>query len=252
MRNVLSAMKYVLSGMRNVLYIAGKELRSYFVSPVAYLIVAFWLVAVGFFYWLSLSFSNEASLRNVFGVIPVLLLLISPTLTMRLLAEESRTGTLELLLTAPVQDWSVVFGKFLGALGLFVTMIGLTLFYPVLLVVFGGNPDWGPIWSGYIGILLMGMAFFAVGLFASALTSNQMVSGFIAFVILLILFVIGQLAGNVAAGAGEFLGKLSLSDRFDSFSRGIVDLTDVIFYLSFTAVVLFITIQVVEARRYRT
>lgn len=238
--------------MRNVLYIAGKELRSYFVSPVAYLIVAFWLVATGFFFWASAVSFNEASLRNVFGVVIILLLLISPALTMRLLAEEARTGTLELLLTAPVKDWSVVVGKFLGALGLYLAMMALTLFYPILLVLLGGNPDWGPIWSGYLGLLLIGMAFLAIGLFASALTNNQMVSAVIAFVIMLLLFVISQVAGNVSAGVGDFLSKFSLSDHFDSFPRGIIDLKDVVFYLSFTAVMLFITVQVVEARRYRS
>jgi ABC-2 type transport system permease protein len=238
--------------LRNTLFIAGKELRSYFVSPVAYVIVAFWLVATGFFFWRSVDVTNEASLRDVFSVVTILLLLISPALTMRLLAEESRTGTLELLLTAPVRDWSVVIGKFLGALGLYAVMIGLTLTYPVLLMLLGGNPDWGPIWSGYIGLLLLGMSFLAVGLFASSLTSNQMVSAVIAFVILLILFVISQVAGSVSSGVGDFLSKFSLTDHFDSFPRGIIDLKDVIFYLTFTAVVLFFTVQVVEGRRYRS
>lgn len=237
--------------MRNVLFIAGKELRSYFVSPVAYVIVAFWLIATGFFFWRSVDITNEASLRNVFSVVTILLLLITPALTMRLLAEESRTGTLELLLTAPVRDWSVVLGKFLGALGLYVTMIGLTLLYPILLMMLGGNPDWGPIWSGYLGLILMGMAFLAVGLFASALTSNQMVSAVIAFVILLILFVIGQITGGVSAALSDFLTKFSMTDRFDPFMRGIVDLKDIIFFLTFTAVFLFLTVQVVEGRRYR-
>jgi ABC-2 type transport system permease protein len=238
--------------LRNTLFIAGKELRSYFVSPVAYIIVAFWLVATGFFFWRSVDVTNEASLRDVFSVVTILLLLISPALTMRLLAEESRTGTLELLLIAPVRDWSVVIGKFLGALGLYLTMIALTLFYPILLMLLGGDPDWGPIWSGYLGLVLLGMSFLAVGLFASSLTSNQMVSAVIAFVILLILFVISQVAGSVASGVGNFLSKFSLADHFDSFPRGIIDLKDVIFYLSFTAVVLFFTIQVVEDRRYRS
>ncbi len=238
--------------MRNLLVIAGKELRSYFVSPVAYVIVAFWLVAIGFFFWRSVDITSEASLRNTFGVVTILLLLISPALTMRLLAEELRTGTLELLLTAPVRDWSVVIGKFLGALGLYLAMMGLTLFYPLLLVLLGGDPDWGPIWSGYFGLVLLGMAFLAVGLFASSLTSNQMVSAVIAFVILLILFVIGQIAGGVAQGLSDFLTQFSLSDRYDPFERGIIDLKDVVFYLTFTAVVLFLTVQVVEGRRYRS
>lgn len=238
--------------MRNVFYIMAKELRSYFVSPVAYIIVAMWLLASGFFFWLSVVFQGEASLTGVFGVTTVLLLLISPALTMRLLAEESRTGTLELLLTAPVKDWSVVLGKFLASVVLFISMMALTLLYPLILILFRGNPDWGPIWSGYIGVLLLGMAFLSVGLFASALTSNQMVAAVIAFVILLVLYVIGQVRDNVGAGVGAFLERLSLSQRFNDFPRGLIDLRDVVFYLSFTAVMLFITIQAVEARRYRS
>jgi ABC-2 type transport system permease protein len=236
--------------MRNMLNIATKELRSYFVTPVAYIVAAFWLFGVGIFFAFSAT-NNDASLRNVFGVVIVLLLLIAPVLTMRLVAEEARTGTLELLLTSPVQDWAVVVGKYLGAVALYFVMIGLTLFYPILLVLFGGNPDWGPIWSGYLGLALFGMAFLAVGLFASSLTSNQMVSGVIAFVILLFLFIIGQLGGLVGPDVGQFLSRMSLTDRFDAFTRGIIDLKDVIFYITFTAVFLFITIQVVEARRYR-
>lgn len=238
--------------MRNVLYIAGKELRSYFVSPVAYVIVAFWLVAMGFFFWLSVASFGEASMRNVFGVVIILLLLISPALTMRLLSEEARTGTLELLLTAPVRDWSVVIGKFLGALGLYAAMMALTLLFPLILVLVGGDPDWGPIWSGYFGLLLLGMAFLSVGLFASSVSSNQMVAAVVGFIILLLFFLIGQVSGNLGAGVGEFLARFSLSDHYDGFPRGVIDLKDVVFYLTFTAVTLFLTVQVVEGRRYRT
>ncbi len=237
--------------MRNVITIAGKELRSYFVTPVAYVIVAFWLVALGVFFWRTVPSGNEITLVPVFNVLPILLLLIAPALTMRLLAEEQRAGTLELLLTSPVQDWAVVLGKFLGALGLFLSMIALTLFYPLLLVLFGGDPDWGPIWAGYIGLLLMGMSFMAVGLFASALTNNQMVSSVIAFVILLVFFIMGVISENFGPGVKDLLSKLSLSDRFYDFPRGVVDLKSVVYYLSFTAVVLFLTVQVVEGRRYR-
>lgn len=236
--------------MRNVLYIAGKELRAYFVSPVAYIIVAFWLVITGLFFASSAA-GGDASMRNVFGVIPILLLLISPALTMRLLAEETRSGTLELLLTAPVRDWSVVLGKFLGALGLFVAMMVLTIIYPLMLAVFRGNPDWGPIWSGYLGLLLLGMGFLSVGLLASSLTSNQVLSAVIALALLLVLFVINILAQLVPAGVGAFLSKLAIGDRFDPFTRGIVDLKDVVYFLTFTAAMLFITVQIVEARRYR-
>jgi len=131
-------------------------------------------------------------------------------------------------------------------------MIGLTLFYPLMVVLFKGNPDFGPIWSGYLGLVLLGMVFLAVGLFASALTSNQMVSAVIAFILLLLLFVISQLSQSLGGPVGDFLLKLSVSDRYDPFTKGIVDLRDVVFYLSFCALVLFFTVQVVEARRYRS
>lgn len=237
--------------MRNVLYIAGKELRSYFVSPVAYVIVAFWLIITALFFVASTA-QGDASMRNVFGVIPILLLLIAPALTMRLLAEESRTGTLELLLTAPVRDWSVVLGKFLGAVALFCAMMFVTILYPIIIALYNGNPDWGPVWSGYLGLLLLGMCFLSVGLFASSLTSNQILSAIIGFAILLVLFIINVLAGQVTSQVSDILGKLSMTDRFDSFTRGVVDLRDVIFFLTFAGAVLFITVQIVEARRYRS
>jgi ABC-2 type transport system permease protein len=238
--------------MRNVITIAGKELRSYFVTPVAYVIVAFWLGALGIFFWGYVPDGNRLSLAPVFNVLPILLLLIAPALTMRLLAEEQRAGTLELLLTSPVQDWAVVVGKFLGALGLFVSMSALTLFYPLLLSIFpGANLDWGPVWAGYVGLICMGMAFLAVGLFASALTNNQMVSSVIAFVILLVLFIMGVISQNFPPSVSGPLSKLSISERFYDFPRGVIDLKSVVYYLTFTGVVLFLTVQVVEARRYR-
>ncbi|HKP52025.1 MAG TPA: ABC transporter permease [Chloroflexia bacterium] len=237
--------------MRNVITIAGKELRTYFVTPVAYVIVAFWLAALGVFYWQAVPNGNQLTLVPVFNVLPILLLLIAPALTMRLLAEEQRAGTLELLLTSPVQDWAVVLGKFLGALGLFLSMSALTLFYPILMVLFGGDPDWGPIWAGYVGLILMGMAFMAVGLFASALTNNQMVSSVIAFVILLIFFIMGVVSQNFGPGMADLLSKLSISDRFYDFPRGVIEWKSVVYYLTFTGVALFLTVQVVEARRYR-
>src|SRR5262249_11300539 len=132
----------------NTFSIAAKELRSYFVSPIAYVIIAFWLVATGLFFTLILNFNRTASLQDLFGTVTVLLLLIAPVLTMRLLAEEQRTGSLELLMTAPIRDWEVVLGKFLAAVTLFLAMMLLTLAYPLMLQAFGGAPDWGPIFSG--------------------------------------------------------------------------------------------------------
>ena len=238
----------------NTLTIAFKELKSYFVSPIAYVIIAFWLVGTGLFFTLILSFTRTASMQELFGTVTVLLLLIAPALTMRLLAEEQRTGSLELLMTSPVRDWEVVLGKFLAAVGLFIAMMGLTLAYPLMLQAFGGQPDWGPILSGYLGLLLFGAAFLSIGLFASALSDNQMIAAVVGFILLLILWMIGQVGSSLSLGGDvtTWLQALSVTDHFNnSFPRGVIDLTDVLFYLLLTGVMLWTTIQIVEARRWR-
>ena len=237
----------------NMLTVAAKELRSYFVSPVAWVIIAFWLVGTGLFFSLIIGSTQTASLQDLFGVVTVLLLLIAPALTMRLLSEEQRTGSLELLMTTPVRDWEVVLGKFFAAMTLYGAMMALTLVYPILLVLFGGNPDWGPIFSGYLGLLLFGAAFLAVGLFASSLSDNQMVAAVVGFIVLLVLWMIGQANSlGIGGGVATFLTALSVTDHFNnSFPQGVIDLTDVLFYLLLTAVTLWTTIQIMEARRWR-
>jgi ABC-2 type transport system permease protein len=236
----------------NTLTIAMKELKSYFVSPIAYVIIAFWLLATGLFFYLILVNVRTASLQELFGTVTVLLLLIGPALTMRLLSEEQRTGSLELLMTAPIRDWEVVLGKFLAAVLLFIAMMALTLIYPILMQLFGGTPDWGPIFSGYLGLLLFAASFLAIGLFASALSDNQMLAAVIAFVILLILWMIGQLGTGVTGAVSGWLQALSVTDHFNnSFPRGVIDFTDVLFYLLIIGVSLWTTIQIMEAKRWR-
>ncbi len=236
----------------NTLTIAMKELKSYFVSPIAYVVIAFWLLATGLFFYLILVSVKTASLQELFGTVTVLLLLIGPALTMRLLSEEQRTGSLELLMTAPIRDWEVVLGKFLAAVALFVAMMALTLIYPIMLQLFGGTPDWGPILSGYLGLLLFAASFLAIGLFASALSDNQMVAAVVSFVVLLILWMIGQLGQGVGGNIATWLSALSVTDHFNnSFPRGVIDLTDVLFYLLIIGVALWTTVQIMEAKRWR-
>ena len=236
----------------NTLTIAMKELKSYFVSPIAYVIIAFWLLATGLFFYLILVNVRTASLQELFGTVTVLLLLIGPALTMRLLSEEQRTGSLELLMTAPIRDWEVVLGKFLAAVLLFIAMMALTLVDPILMQLFGGTPDWGPIFSGYLGLLLFAASFLAIGLFASALSDNQMLAAVIAFVLLLILWMIGQLGTGVGGALAGWLQALSVTDHFNnSFPRGVIDFTDVLFYLLIIGVSLWTTIQIMEAKRWR-
>ncbi len=237
--------------MRNALTIAQKELNTYFSSPVAYVVTAFFMLVMGYFFYLILVLSREASLRGLFSNMAVILLFVTPFLTMRLLAEEQRMGTIELLLTSPVRDWQVVLGKFLGALAFLLFMLALTLVYPLLLSRFG-SPDWGPIATGYLGVLLIGATCLAVGLFASSLSQNQIVTGFVAFALLIILWLLGAAAQAVGSGAlGSLFDYLAINSHFDDFVRGVVDTQHIAYYLILTALFLFLATRVVEARRWR-
>ncbi len=240
--------------MRNILTIAQKELSTYFVSPVAYVVTAFFLVVMGYLFAVPVvAFRNApimAVIRSLFFNMAVVLLLISPALTMRLLAEEQRMGTIELLLTSPVRDWEVVLGKFLGSLGFFAVMLVLTGFYP-LIALRVGNPDLGPILSSYLGTFLMGAAFLAAGLFASSLTQNQIIAAVVGFAILLLLWLIDALS-NIAGGSlAQVLQYLSLITHFDDFTKGVVDTSNLVYYLSVTAIFLFLATRSLETRRWR-
>ncbi|MCL6649227.1 MAG: ABC transporter permease [Chloroflexi bacterium] len=232
-----------------VFTIAGKELRSYFASPLAYVVTAGFLVITGIFFALSVILTSEASLRFALDNFRVILLFITPLITMRLLAEEQATGTIELVLTSPVRDWELVVGKFLGALALFGVMLGLTLYYPFLLFLYG-KPDPGPIVSGYLGLVLLGAGFIALGLLTSALTKNQIVAAVLAFAVLLLLWLASPIGDVFSGPARDILHYLSALDHYSDFSRGVIDTRDVVYYLSLAVAGLFATVQVVGARRW--
>jgi len=236
--------------MRTALTIARRELSAYFASPIAYLVGAAFLVISGYLFAIILLNSRQASLEELFFNVNVILLFVAPLLTMRLLADEQHSGTIELLLTAPVRDWEVVLGKFLAALALFIAMLICTLYYPLLVWRLGGNLDAGPIVTGYLGLLLLAGAMFALGTLASAFTENQIVAAVIGFGVLLLLWLIGG-ASNVAPGAASVLNVLSLNGHFDDFARGAINLEDVVYYLSLMVGGLFIATRVLETRRYR-
>ncbi len=233
-----------------VLTIARRELEAYFVSPIAYIVTAAFLVISGYLFSLILIDLHQASLEILFANIIVTLLFITPLLTMRLLADEQRMGTLEVLMTAPVRDWEVVVGKFLAALGLFGVMLLFTLSYPFLIWRFGGSPDPGPIISGYLGLLLIAGAMLAIGTLTSTMTSNQMVAAVLCFGILLMLWLVDA-ASRVAPSLAGLLTELSLRERYLDFARGAINLEDVVYYLSLVAGALFIATRVLESRRYR-
>ncbi len=238
--------------MKNVWTITSRELNSYFASPVAYVVSAAFLLISGALFSVILTSTMDASLRGTFSNITFIMILIAPVLTMKLLAEEQRMGTLELLLTSPVHDWQVVVGKFLGSLILFAVMLlAPTLLYVVLLTAFG-TPDYGPILSGYLGLLLLGGAFLSIGVLSSSLTQNQVVAGFVGIVLLLLMWISDALSRIVGGGAvGDALTYLSITRHYDDFLRGVIDTQNIIYPLSVIAVALFIATQVLQTRRWR-
>jgi len=246
-----------------------KEMRLYFTSPVAYVVLAVFLVIAGYFFYSIFNFFamaamqaamnpqmardltvTESVLRPLFSNISVILLLLMPLVTMRLFAEERRSGTIELLLTYPVRDGAVLAGKYLAALGLYAIMIALTLLYPGIVVYFA-RLEWGPILTGYLGLLLMGATFIAVGVFASSLTENQIVAAITTFGALLIFWILGWSADYAGGTAGKVLQFLSILEHNDSFSKGVLDTKDVLYYLNFTVLALFLTLRSLEARRWK-
>jgi len=178
------------------------------------------------------------------------MLLVFPLITMRTYAEEKRSGTIELLLTAPITDFEIIMGKFLGALALFAGMLSVTLLHMGLLFAYG-NPEWKPIATGYLGLLMMGGSFLSLGLFISSLTKNQIVAGMITFSVFLLLWVINWVSTFVSPEAQTVINYLSVTEHFDDFARGIIDTKHVVYYLSFIATGLFLTMKSVDSERWR-
>lgn len=236
--------------MRNTLTIAERELKSYFVSPIAYVVMALFLVVTGFFFYVILGGSRQANLRDLFGNMAVILLFVAPAITMRLLSEEQRSGTIELLLTAPVRDAEVVLGKLLAAFVLLFVMLALTLYYPLVLYVIG-SPDTGPIISGYVGLLLLSLLYLSLGLFASSLSQNQIVSFLVTLFALLMLWVVGAASTYAGPTLGAVVRYLGLPDHYNDFNRGVFSLQDGVFYVSASIVFIFAAIRSLETRRWR-
>ena len=235
--------------MRNTKAIAFREFKSSLTSPMAYIVTAIFLILTGAFFSLSSFTYYETSIKGFLEPGNILLLLLASVLTMRLLAEERRLGTMELLLSAPVRDSEVILGKFLGSLGILVIMLALTLYYPVLLICVG-DPDIGPIATGYLGLFLLSCASLAVGIFASSVTSNQIVAAVIAGGILFTLWFIGMAANVLPQVMGEIIDYLSLSYYFPDFMIGVIDTRGIIYYLSITALFLFLAVRYLENSRW--
>ena len=237
--------------MRNTAAIAWKETTIYFSSPMAYVVGVVFLALTGFFFVDSISSRlPEASLRTLFQSSTTIFVLWSPLITMRLLAEEQKLGTLELLLTSPVRDSEVVLGKYIASLIILLVTVALTGFYALLLFQFG-SPDLGPLLSGYFGFVLYGMATLALGLLASSFTSNQIVAAVVASGVLLLLTFVDVTTDYISGVGGEILGNIGINTHFTDFTRGVIDTNHVVYYLSFTTLALFLTTRSLETRRWR-
>lgn len=237
--------------MRNAWLIASKEFRSYLTSPMAYIVTCIFLILTGVFFvfYLVGNNYNDTSISGFVQYGSMFLLLFAAVMTMRLLSEEKKLGTWELLLTSPVKDSEVIVGKFLGSMGLLVAMLVLTLYYPLILVVFG-DPDMGPILTSYLGMVLLGSSALAVGIFASSLTSNQIISAVVSGGILFGLWFVGTVTQSAPTAIKNVLNYISLSGHFSSFNIGVIDTRDVIYYLSVTVLFLYLSIRSIEQGRW--
>lgn len=253
--------------MGNILTIAQKELRSYFASPIAYVIIGFFALVFGYFYIVSINYFltmamqmgipgqgqiniNSMAIRPLLQNVSVVALFVLPLITMRTYAEEKRTGTIELLLTSPLTDFEIIMGKFLGAVALYGLMLAITLIHIGVLFIYG-NPEWKPILSGYLGLLLMGASFISIGLLISSLTKNQIVAGMVTFAVLLLLWTLTWATESAGPVMQKVLEAVSITSHFDDFAKGVISMRHLVYYLSFISFGLFLTAKSVDSERWR-
>ncbi|MCE5240673.1 ABC transporter permease [bacterium] len=235
--------------MRNVLTIARREMMGYFTSPMAYAAMLFFLGVCGLIFVLSTSQSGaKADMTGMFHSMVFLSLLMCPVITMGLLAQETNSGTYELLMTRPVHDAEVVVGKFLGAFGLYLAIIVVSLEFPLIFEGFG-SPDWGQTLCGYVGIILAGMAFLAVGVFTSSLTSNQIAAWLMGLILLLFFWLIGWIGYGGSGLLGDVAKSLSSYENFGDLEKGVISSKNIVYFVTLIGFFLFLATRSLESRR---
>jgi ABC-2 type transport system permease protein len=252
------------NSVRNVTTIAGRELRSYFGQPIGWVLLGFFALLFSAFFYANLAYAAEQGtqqmggqnvtgdmVRNVLQNASVLVLFMLPIVTMRTFSEEKHSGTFELLLTSPVTDFEILFGKFVGAVGVYLAMLAVTLVHIGIVYVVGA-PEWKPILSGYLGLALLGASFIAMGLFISSTTKNQVVAAAVTFALLLLFWIINWFARSVGPTLEAVLNYLSVTQHFDDFGKGVIDSKHVIFYLSFIVFSLYLTLKSLDTERWRS
>jgi ABC-2 type transport system permease protein len=254
--------------MRNIFTICGREVKAYFTSPIAYLLMGLFGLITGFMfysataYFISVSTQQQMQGQNgpmdiglyviapLLGNAGVIGLFLVPLISMRLFAEEKRSGTIELLLTSPISDWEIILGKWLGAMTMYLAIIAMTAVNIGLLFAWS-TPDWRPILTGYLGLILQGATVLAIGTFISTTTKNQIIAGGATFAICLLLWVLSWVSNYSDTWYGKAIAYCSILTHFEPFSKGIVDTKDVIFYLSAIFLGLFFTARSLESLRWR-
>jgi ABC-2 type transport system permease protein len=255
--------------MKNVLIICAKEIKSYFASPIAYLLMTIFAVIFGYFFFSATAYFvmnsmqmqmqgqnapmnvNDYIIGPLLGNASVVGLFLIPMISMRLFAEEKRQGTMELLMTSPVKDWEIILGKWLGAMIMYACVIGISGINVAILFAYG-NPDWRPVLAGYLGLLLQGGCLLAIGTFISTTTRNQIIAGGATFAVCLLLWVLDWVSSYEQAGWAKVVAYCSVLTHFEPFSKGVIDTKDVIFYLSMIFLGLFLTQRSLESLRWRS
>ncbi|MCA9583208.1 MAG: ABC transporter permease subunit [Myxococcales bacterium] len=236
--------------MQNTLAIAKRQFASYFNGATAYMVICAVLLVFGFFFWQTFFLYGRATVRDMFNLMPIMLLVAAPALTMGLLAEEKRTGTIELLLTMPVKDGEVVMGKFLGVLGLYAVLLLLTLPYPLSVSTLGPL-DWGQVFAGYLGLILLGAMLLAIGLLASSWTDNQLVAFFVAIFACFVFWILDKVLPLLPLSLSSLLQWFSFQTHLSSMARGVVDTRDLFYFLSLTGFALLLAFRSLESRRWK-
>jgi len=254
--------------MKKIWTIAWKDYKTYFTSPIAYIVIAGFLVIMGWMFFFNLSHFNlqnlqyhqmgmgkaasitDGIIRPLYGNMNVIFLFLVPFITMRLFAEERKMQTIQLLMTSPITLWEMILGKFLSAVMLNLTMIACTSVYPIILVLCG-NPDSGPIFTSYIGTILLSSCYVAMGVMFSSMTENQIVAGALTFASGLFFWLINWASQSAGPVFSDVLDYLSLIQHYNNFSQGVIETSDVFFYFSFMAVGLFLTHRVLDSYRWR-
>lgn len=229
--------------------LANKELKGYFNSPAAYIVLVIFLLLGGWFFASPLFLNNTAELRSLFGIVPIVYLFFIPAITMNLLSKEKSSGTIEILATLPIKESQIVIGKFWASLGLIAVGLIFTLIHLITIILLGTNIDFGPIFCGYIGLFLLGALYSSIGIFSSAITGNQIVAFIISFFIAFFLFIIQYSLFFIPSFLTEFFQYISTGYHFDNISRGVIDSRDLIYFISGTALFLKLSISILENRK---